>query len=107
MNGQLSSNSINNNNGPSNNNHFISNSKSNDNHMYYSQEDAQRIDLYKASIHVEMLKGEKVTKNKQTKKPFRTSRDEKRFRCKFNETIKVQRKGYQTLRQHNVAPFCV
>lgn len=57
MNGQLSSNSINNNNGPSNNNHLISNGKSNDNHMYYSQEDAQRIDLYKASIHAEMLKG--------------------------------------------------
>lgn len=49
INGQFSSNSINNNNGPSNNGHLISNGKSVNNHMYYGH-DAQRIDQYKASM---------------------------------------------------------
>lgn len=48
INGQFSSNNINNN-GPTNNGHLIKNGKSVSNLSY--SHDAQRIDQYKASIH--------------------------------------------------------
>lgn len=48
INGQFSSNSINNN-GPSNNGHLVSNGKSSNSQPYYGH-DAQRIEQYKASI---------------------------------------------------------